>query len=87
MAQDEARWRQEIDAWLSGPASEPPPGVASNFIDAWVSIFQYSSLRELAGIDHFTARSRSFQHRHSRIGSIWFWKAYMGCERERLCRI
>ncbi|KAL8990702.1 MAG: hypothetical protein Q9177_000702 [Variospora cf. flavescens] len=34
MAQDEARWRQEIDAWLSGPASEPPPGVASNFIDA-----------------------------------------------------
>ncbi|KAI4289418.1 MAG: hypothetical protein L6R35_001308 [Caloplaca aegaea] len=33
MAQDEARRRQEIDAWLSGPASEPPPGVASNFID------------------------------------------------------
>lgn len=31
MAQDGTQWRQQFDAWLIGPASNPPPGVASNF--------------------------------------------------------
>lgn len=31
MAQDDAQWRQQVDARLVGPAANPPPGVTSNF--------------------------------------------------------
>ncbi|CAL8583670.1 hypothetical protein XPA_009291 [Xanthoria parietina] len=31
MSQDDAQWRQQVDARLVGPAATPPPGVTSNF--------------------------------------------------------
>ncbi|CAO1596920.1 hypothetical protein XANCAGTX0491_000747 [Xanthoria calcicola] len=31
MSQNDTQWRQQVDAWLVGPAANPPPGVTSNF--------------------------------------------------------
>lgn len=32
MVRNETEWRQQVDAWLMGPASPPPPGVTSNLL-------------------------------------------------------
>ncbi|KAI4185162.1 MAG: hypothetical protein LQ348_004418 [Seirophora lacunosa] len=34
MAQNDTQRQQQMDAWLAGPVSKPPPGVSSDFVNA-----------------------------------------------------
>ncbi|KAI4085827.1 MAG: hypothetical protein LQ344_008096 [Seirophora lacunosa] len=33
MAQNDTQRQQQMDAWLAGPVSKPPPGVSSDFVN------------------------------------------------------
>ncbi|KAL8796077.1 MAG: hypothetical protein Q9182_007434 [Xanthomendoza sp. 2 TL-2023] len=85
MVLNDTEWRQRVEAWLAGPASDPPPGRTSNFPNG-PNLYKYNvSIRYII---HFTLWANILFYIAAFFVALFicnprdaFWNPYLHAER------